>query len=352
MKNHEEMTTEKERALRKPPYPQSSVIQSLEWEPADSMIRTAIGVVYMTDPVKYDGSDNWPVTWADDDRLYTLYGDGYGFDPVLEEKLGLGFAYVTGNPPDVQGINVRSGSGENQGYGRQGKKGSGVLMVDGILYAWLFHADEKGGQAQLTWSTDHAQTWNFSDWKFEAFGLCAFINYGKNYSDARDDYVYTVTHDHPKADVPSDRMILMRVPKDRIGEREAYEFFKALDEETPIWTKEIEERGAVFEHQDACLRSGISYNRAIQRYLWWQHIPNAPGHRDRGDTRFSGGFGVYDAPEPWGPWTTAYFTEQWDMGPGERGEFPTKWMSPDGKTVYLVFSGDDNFCVRKAEIQL
>ena len=22
------------------------------------------------------------------------------------------------------------------------------------------------------------------------------------------------------------------------------------------------------------------------------------------DTRFQGGFGIYDAPEPWGPWTT------------------------------------------------
>ena len=47
-----------------------------------------------------------------------------------------------------------------------------------------------------------------------------------------------------------------------------------------------------------------------------------------------------------------FFTTEWDVGPGERGEFPPKWMSEDGKTMYLVFSGDDNFCVRKATLEL
>jgi hypothetical protein len=43
-----------------------------------------------------------------------------------------------------------------------------------------------------------------------------------------------------------------------------------------------------------------------------------------------------------------YFTEKWDIGPGETASFPTKWMSADGRTLHLVFSGDDHFCVRKA----
>ncbi len=40
----------------------------------------------------------------------------------------------------------------------------------------------------------------------------------------------------------------------------------------------------------------------------------------------------------------------WDVGPGETASFPTKWMSADGKTVHLVFSGDDCFSVRKATL--
>ena len=65
-----------------------------------------------------------------------------------------------------------------------------------------------------------------------------------------------------------------------------------------------------------------------------------------------GGFGIYDAPEPWGPWTTVYYTEEWDVGPGETSSLPTKWMGADGKTLHLVFSGDDSFSVRKLTLEL
>jgi hypothetical protein len=104
--------------------------------------------------------------------------------------------------------------------------------------------------------------------------------------------------------------------------------------------------------RDGCLRSAMTYCPGLKRYLWWQQVPQPPGHRDRGDTRFTGGFGVYDAPEPWGSWTTAYFTPKWDVGPGEHADFPSKWMSADGRTLHLVFSGDDCFCARRATVWL
>jgi len=71
-----------------------------------------------------------------------------------------------------------------------------------------------------------------------------------------------------------------------------------------------------------------------------------------GDARFAGGFGIYDAPEPWGPWTTVFYTDNWDVGPGETSSFPTKWMSANGTTIHLVFSGDDTFAVRKADLKV
>lgn len=93
----------------------------------------------------------------------------------------------------------------------------------------------------------------------------------------------------------------------------------------------------------ACASS--PYNAGLRRYLWCQTLPG-------GDARFRGGFAIYDAPEPWGPWTTVAYTEEWDVGPGESSGFPTKWMSSDGRTVHLVFSGDDCFSVRKATFVL
>jgi hypothetical protein len=80
-------------------------------------------------------------------------------------------------------------------------------------------------------------------------------------------------------------------------------------------------------------------------YLWCQTHPG-------NDARFAGGFGIYDAPEPWGPWTTVFYTEQWDVGPGESSSLPTKWMSGDGRTVHLVFSAEDSFSVRRATLDV
>jgi len=144
----------------------------------------------------------------------------------------------------------------------------------------------------------------------------------------------------------------MRAKQDRLARRDAWEFFEGMDGLQPVWTAEIRRRGGVFTNPEGCLRSAMVYNSGLRRYLWWQQVPQPAGHADRGDTRFAGGFAVYDAPEPWGPWTTAFFTTKWDVGPGEHGDFPAKWMSGDGRVMYLVFSGDDAFCVRTVTLRL
>jgi len=191
-----------------PPYPPSPVIASMRWAPKESIVRAA-----------RDG-DNWPLTWADDDALYTTWGDGTGFEPKVEQKLSMGFARITGAPDDFSGVNIRSGA-EQLGQGRAGKKGWGLLCADGVLHLWLGHADNQGAAAQLAWSRDHAKTWMFADWKFAEFGMMGFINFGKNYDEARDNFVYAYSHDDPRADAPADRFILMRAPKTKLSERVA-----------------------------------------------------------------------------------------------------------------------------------
>jgi hypothetical protein len=312
-----------------PPYPPSPAIGNIQWAPSSAIIRRA------------KGSDNWPITWADDGHLYTAYGDGNGFEPKLKEKLSLGLARVEGPADAFQGVNLRSADVEQKGDGPKGKKASGLLMVDGVLYLWVRNAEN----SQLAQSADHGRTWQWADWRFRtSFGCPTFLGFGRNYAGARDDYVYVYSHDSDSAYAPADRMVLARVPKSRIMQREAYEFFVKRDAEgQPLWTRDIAQRGAVFAHPGRCYRSGISYNAAWKRYLWWQVIPG-------GDTRRRGGLGIYDAPQPWGPWTTAYFAAQWDVGPGESGSFPPKWMSDDGSILHLVFSGDDCFSVRRAKL--
>jgi hypothetical protein len=323
-------------AQSKPPYPASPIIRQITWSPRNEIIRQA-----------KDG-DNWPVTWASDDALYTTWGDGTGFPPRVEKKLSCGFARITGSPPNFHGENIRSPA-EQLGQGRSGLKGWGLLAVGDTLYLWFGHADQKGGASRLAWSHDFAKTWTFADWQFPEFGLPGFVNFGRANHGARDDFIYAYSHDGPKADTPADHFILMRAPKDRLQQRNAWEFFAGQDPaQPPRWTPDITQRTPVFRYPDRCLRSAMSYHAGLRRYLWWQQIPQPPGHPDRGDTRFEGGFAIYDAPEPWGPWTTASFVDQWDVGPGEHADFPTKWISPDGRTAWLVFSGDDAFSARQA----
>jgi CubicO group peptidase (beta-lactamase class C family) len=321
-------------AIAGAPYPPSRAITGLAWAPKETIVRKA------------RGSDNWPLTWADDGHQYTAYGDGWGFEPFVPKKLGLGFARVEGDPADFTGVNVPSPTGEQSGDGARAKKASGILCVGGVLYLWARNA----GNAQLAWSKDHGKTWRWADWKFTtSFGCPTFLNFGKDYAGARDDWVYVYSPDAESAYRPADRMVLARVPKGKVTERAAYEFFKGLDGgRRPLWSKEVADRGAVFTHKGRCYRSGITFDAGLKRYLWVQIIPGTEGKK--ADTRFEGGFGVYDAPEPWGPWTTVYFTEKWDVGPGDTASFPTRWMSGDGKAVHLVFSGDDHFAVRKATL--
>ncbi len=308
------------------PYPPSPVFQTIEWAPAETIVRKA------------RGSDNWPTTWGDDDRLYTAYGDGRGFEPFVDRKLSLGLAVVSGMPPNIQGENLRSPTAEQIGDGAKGKKASGILMIEGVLYLWARNA----GNSQLAWSNDRGKTWEWCDWKFAtSFGCPTFLQFGKNYAGARDEFVYIYSQDSDSAYQRADRMLLVRVPKDQLRNRARYEFFESLETGEPRWTKQIENRGAVFVHAGACYRSGVSYHPPTKRYLWCQ---TGKGE----DTRFQGGVGIYDAPAPWGPWTTVYYTEDWDVGSGETSSFPTRWMDPAGKTAWLVFSGDDHFSVRKA----
>ena len=193
------------------PYGPSPVIASIDFAPPETVVRRA------------KGCDNFPVTWSDDGALYTTWGDGWGFQPKVADKLSLGLARVTGTPSDFVGQNVRSPSIEQYGGGRFGKKGWGILSVDGTLYLWMGHADRKGGQAQLAWSEDHGATWTCADWRFPQFGLVGLINFGKDYAGARDRYVYAYSHDGPLADGPADQFILMRVDRQRVRDRSAYD---------------------------------------------------------------------------------------------------------------------------------
>lgn len=319
-------------AVIDPPYRASDVIRKVRFDPPSTIVRKAID------------SDNWPIAWGDDGRLYTSYGDGRGFEPLVERKLSLGLARIEGEPPDFRGVNVRSESAERVGDGAKGAKASGMLMVDGVLYMWVRNT----GNSTLAWSADRGATWTWGFTFDTSFGCPTFLNFGRNYAGAPDEYVYVYSQDGPSAYEPYDGVVLARVQKRRIRDKDACEFFQRLDDGgQPVWTRDISARGHVFRYAGHCERLDAVYHPALKRYL----LAVGFGHGK--------GWGIFDAPRPWGPWTTAFYTPQWDIPETHGYRLPSKWISGDGRTMWLVFSGRrgaglhyDAFCARRMTLEL
>jgi hypothetical protein len=75
------------------------------------------------------------------------------------------------------------------------------------------------------------------------------------------------SQDGPSAYESDDALVLARVPKNRIRERAAYEFFVRLDDAgRPVWTREIARRGPVFRYSGRCQRSDAIYNPGLNFY--------------------------------------------------------------------------------------
>ena len=97
------------------------------------------------------------------------------------------------------------------------------------------------------------------------------------------------------------------------------------------------------------MRTSVIHNPGIGRYiLVAQQVTR---HKDLNGRR--GHVGIYEAPEPWGPWSTVLFDHPWDVGahphlqndmyPGAAKtvfyNFSPKWWSEDGRKFVMVYTG-------------
>jgi hypothetical protein len=290
------------------------------------------------------GSDNWPVTWADDGHQYTAWGDGGGFGGTNGDgRVSLGVAVVKGGASSYEGYN--QWGGEDAAHPATfGGKSYGIIALGKALYMWVSPGSGAKTQeeARLYRSTNRGASWTAASWAFEqgdGFVLPTFLQFGRDYAGARDPYVYIYANhvkDGSSVDIQQPGEItLMRAPKAELMEREAYQFFAGLNaEQQPTWTANITKRRPVFTDRNGIgWNTSVSYNPGLRRYLLiTEH------HRLK-----EGNFGLFDAPEPWGPWTTVAYTYAFGEPHVEAStffwNFSNKWLSGDGKDFVLVFTG-------------
>ena len=324
-------------------YPQSNYITGVWFN--DSSIRT-----------EAPGSDNWPITWAANDKLYTTWGDGGGFGGTNDfGRVSLGVGRVEGNKNNYYGVNIAGGANNSNPAPFEGKS-EGILALDNRLYMWRagWASDDSAFDFSQLWRSDNlGASWNFTGVEFTRLGNSpdfsypdngffspAFAQYGRGYADARDNYVYMYAPEvidvgHWNVQKPG-RISLTRVHRNNIENKWAYEFFAGLNaQDEPMWTNNISYREPVWEDTiGGAHRNAVSYNAPLNRYF----LTTMNEDRD-------GRIGIYEAPNPWGPWSTVLVEENsWRWGSKVVVfTFVNKWLSGDGRDFVIAYTRNDSW---------
>jgi len=327
--------------MKKLIFPQSKLIKGIEWQ---------------GDRIPYPERDIWgdtyPMTWADDDRIYTSSGDpGWG-----ESIDGLDIETFDGGPENYK-ITKINHMNDYKGFGGNGPKPSGMICVRGNLYFAFQNfyglqappfsdVCQHGSDAVIIASNSLPTIWKGISWTpafsniteptFPGykFGGPAFINFGKDNENARDDYVYAVSSDQWDN---GSNLRIGRVPNDRIIRRDSWEWVCSFDMfGQPAWSSDLNESIPVLSAHRSLGLPEMVYLASIERYLlfiWKLHKDFSP--YDGTDLI------IFESPEPWGSFSLVHYEKYW-----EGKEFnpycprlPLKWIEPDGINCWLQFSG-------------
>jgi len=356
-----------------------------------------VGVRFHWDTLQRKGvrGDNWCMTWAADDNLYTMMDDGIGWADD-EVTWGTKFLRITGDE-SFDGDDVEEVEGWPFTPGENTFYGYGTYSVDGRIYTWLWKSEGERwysrpianrllytddlGKSFFRWDGTPVTAGNFSDTDPEsfffykedprlmyrdryayAFNWIAFCQNGQDNAAAKDDYVYMYAVE--QHDVT--QLSLIRVRRDAVTDRSAYAYLERLDGETPVWTKEMSRRGPTLRYPPrdengiawhwSSWHPSVVYNPGLDRYLLVSYGVSHPGkeyfgnwcdHCPRAST-----VGMWHSRNPWGPWTRFYYQEEWktpgDPPPewGFDGEasrtyqfkLNPKWIHDGGRTMVLIWS--------------
>ena len=211
-----------------------------------------------------DESDNFHLTWHADDALYGAYGDGWGFVKTSVPKRAIGVSRITGAPPELKGQDVWEGSGHGGAccWADWNGKSWGMLATGTDLHMWFTQGRPRAlgfTEARLATSSDGGRSWRKADWAFTAADrmlMPSFLQLGRGYHAPElpaeiTDYAYSyhsrlmATPGHVQT---PGRVDLVRVPKGRIAERAAYQFFAGHGPDgAALWTPDINSQRPILE---------------------------------------------------------------------------------------------------------
>ncbi len=335
--------------------------------------------------------DLWASCWSDDDHLYAANGDGDGFtveppnlantppNPGSYLIKDIAISKISGDPGKLSGETVSSGDQISQIWNNPAaynRKPTGMACVDGNLYLAVQDLNKDFNDvpaATIVKSTDKGKTWTWDKkapmFDDHIFTTIMFLDYGKDYENAPDDYVYAYGLDYNWRDSfnnrvkDPDKLYLARVPKASILDRSSWEFYSGFKEDSPIWTSDIKKRVPVLQDDRVLFRDSSSEPNHLTVLSQGSVVYNEPLNRFLYTSWTEYTFEFYEAAHPWGPWKL-FMSKDFGEYPwsnthngGYAATIPSKFISSNGKTMYVqsnTFMGgvnNYNFSLRKLVVE-
>ena len=221
--------------------------------------------------------DNWHMTWADDDRQYVNLCDGSGWPGMPTAAYNSRMYAIAGDPPCPK-FEYLTGYPDlvNDATTRECFRyyNFGVLAVAGRIYQFLSTPNHPFTEpeprfvgAKLIYSPDNGRTWCNQDgsspvrWESwdersrsnmvfleepgDAFSLLTVLQMGQDYRQNTDGHVY-VYAPNGNTEGSMNQLVMLRIPRDRILDRRAYEFFAGRSSDGKAkWSGCVDDRAVV-----------------------------------------------------------------------------------------------------------
>ena len=334
-----------------------------------------VGILFTGLHSDYRAADTWYPSWASDDNLYSPWTDGQtdgmssgsggrnattgqavmiGDDPLNLKIKALGI--TKGDPHPYQG-RYPCGSLVHNGvwyYGTYCLGPAGSVMHDGMRWNWPVLGPIPGFRI----STDYGKTWTDTPHtparplfpepaKFMGplkIGSPKFVDFGKNMEHSPDGKAYLVGYGAEENDpkpryanlswISGDQIYLTRVTPsiENINDESKYEYFAGHNKKgKSIWSHDFKDIKPLLEWNNNMGCVTITYNAPLKKYLMcvtdgWPTVAKMNSYILESDTIT-------------GPWKLVIYMKEF----GEQGyflNFPSKFISKDGLTLWLCYSGN------------
>ncbi|MCE5250772.1 hypothetical protein LLG96_11190 [bacterium] len=368
---------------------QDTMFKAFRWEsqpPAGCPFEKSediTGIVFTGRHSDYHFADTWYPSWASDDRMYSPYTDGpcprldggqdisasYSGDGVTAET---GQAVMEGDDPlSLHVYSLGKTVASAKPYG--GRYPCGSLVHDGIWYYGTYclapygQTTYAGFTYNWPWlgplvgfriSEDYGRTWKETPHTpskplFGESGMWGepvkigsphFVDFGKNMEHSPDGKAYLVGHGAIESDamprfgnlswISGDQIYLLRVVPsvETINDASAYEFFGGHDKNgAPVWTSDFTAIKPLIDWNNNCGCVTVTYNAPLKKYLMcvtdgWPTCAKMNSY-------------ILESNAITGPWKMITYMKNF----GEQGyflNFPSKFISDDGRTAWLCYSGN------------